>query len=267
MNHLLRSLAPVSDAGWSEIESEATRALKHFLAARKLVDVVGPLGLETAAVSLGRREDTESPAGDGVRAQVRTAQPLIELSRPFTLDRREIEAIDRGAQDADLDAVVDAARELALAEDSTVFRGIAGLGLSGVRDDSPHDVIPLSDDFDRYPNHVAKAISVLKAAGVGGPYALALGPRCYAGVIESTDKGGYPILNHLSMILGGPVVWAPSVDGAIVMSERGGDFELTLGEDISIGYLTHDVDSVTLELRESITFQALGPEAAVVLSY
>lgn len=267
MNHLLRSLAPVSDTAWSEIDSEATRALKHFLAARKLVDVTGPLGVQVAAVSLGRREAADSPAGEGVVAQVRTAQPLIELRRPFTLDRREIEAIDRGADDADLDPVVDAARELALAEDTTVFRGVAGVGLAGMRDETPHDVIQLSDDFDRYPNHVAKAISVLKAAGVGGPYALALGPRCYAGVIESTDKGGYPILNHLSMILGGPVVWAPSVDGAIVMSERGGDFELTIGEDISIGYVAHDADSVTLQLIESITFQVLGPEAAVVLSY
>lgn len=267
MNHLYRSLAPISDAGWSEIDEEATRALKHFLAARKLVDVTGPLGLEAAAVSLGRRRSTDTPAGDGVTAQVRTVQPLVEYRRAFTLDRDELEAIDRGADDADLDAVVDAARELARAEDTTVFRGMAGLDLPGMKSGSPHPEIQLSEDFDRYPNHVAKAISVLKDAGVGGPYALALGPRCYAGVIESTDKGGYPILNHLSMILGGPVVWAPSVDGAIVMSERGGDFELTIGEDISIGYLNHDADSVTLELRESITFQVLSPEAAVVLSY
>lgn len=267
MNHLLRSLAPISDAGWSEIDEEATRALKHFLAARKLVDVVGPIGLDAAAVSRGRRDDTDSPAGEGVTAQVRTSQPLIEYRCPFTLSRRELEAIDRGAQDPDLDPVVDASRQLALAEDATVFRGVSGLGLPGMKDATPHEAIQISEDFEHYPNHVAKAISVLKDAGVGGPYALALGPRCYAGVIESTDKGGYPTLNHLSMILGGPVVWAPSVDGAIVMSERGGDFELTLGEDLSIGYLDHDADTVTLELRESITFQVLGPEAAVVLTY
>ncbi len=265
MNHLLRSLAPVSDAGWSEIDEEATRALKHFLAARKLVDVVGPIGLDAAAISLGRREDAADPPGDGVVAQVRTAQPLVEFRRPFTLSRRELEAIDRGALDANLDPVVDAAREFARAEDTTVFRGFGDM--RGMKDDTPHGIIQLTEDFDHYPNHVAKAISVLKDAGVGGPYALALGPRCYAGVIESTDKGGYPILNHLSMILGGPVVWAPSVDGAIVMSERGGDFELTLGEDISIGYVGHDADTVTLELRESVTFQVLAPEAAVVLSY
>ena len=77
---------------------------------------------------------------------------------------------------------------------------------------------------------------MLKAAGIGGPYAIALGPRCYEGVIETTEKGGYPLLEHLGLILGGPVIWAPAVDGAIVLSQRGGDFALTIGQDISIAY-------------------------------
>ncbi len=267
MNHLHRSLAPISDAAWAEIDEEAGRSLEHFLAARKLVDVEGPLGLDTAAVSLGRIEKVSSPSGDEVTAAVRTAQPLLEIRRRFSLARSEIDAVDRGAQDADLDPVVDAARAFAIAEDTAVFRGFAAGHIAGMHDASPHDVIALTEDFDRYPNHVAKAIAVLKEAGVGGPYALALGPRCYAGVIESTDKGGYPLMSHLSLILGGPVVWAPAVDGAVVMSERRGDFQLTLGEDASIGYVSHDADSVVLEMRESMTFQALSPEAAVVLEY
>ncbi len=61
-----------------------------------------------------------------------------------------------------------------------------------------------------------------------GPYAIALGPRCYTGVVETTERGGYPVFEHLRMILGGPVVWAPAVDGAVVLSQRGGDFELVV---------------------------------------
>lgn len=267
MNHLHRSLAPISDAGWAEIDEEAARSLGHFLAARKLVDVEGPLGLDVAALSTGRVDEVANPSDGDVTTSVRGAQPLLEIRRRFTLDLAELDAIDRGAQDADLDPVVDAARAFANAEDTAVFRGFAAGHIVGMHDASPHEIIKLTKDFDRYPNHVAKAIAVLKEAGVGGPYALALGPRCYAGVIESTDKGGYPLLNHLSLILGGPVVWAPAVDGAVVMSERRGDFTLTLGEDAAVGYVTHDAESVTLELRESMTFQALGPEAAVVLEY
>ena len=110
-------------------------------------------------------------------------------------------------------------------------------------------------------------MAILKGAGIAGPYAIALGPRCYAGVIETTEKGGYPVLHHLGLILGGPVVWAPAVDGALVISQRGDDFELTIGQDVSIAYRSHDADSVTLELRETLGFIACSPEAAIALRY
>ena len=60
MNHLLRELAPVSSPAWSIIEEEAKRTLKLKLAARKLVDFVGPLGWEASAVSTGRTESAQS---------------------------------------------------------------------------------------------------------------------------------------------------------------------------------------------------------------
>ncbi|HXH59142.1 family 1 encapsulin nanocompartment shell protein [Iamia sp.] len=194
MNHLLRDLAPVSEAAWAEIDSDATRHLTHFLAARKLVDFVGPCGWDRSAVSLGRASTLPDSPLAGIVAAQRQVLPLLELGRQLTLVRSELEAVDRGAADADLDPLADACRELALAEDSLVFNGFEGAGITGIAAASPHVPIALSEQFDRYPNHVAKAVAVLKEAGVGGPYAIALGPRCYTGVIETTERGGYPIL-------------------------------------------------------------------------
>ena len=54
MNDLRRELAPISDAAWREIDAEARRTLKTMLAARKLVDFMGPLGWDASAVGLGR---------------------------------------------------------------------------------------------------------------------------------------------------------------------------------------------------------------------
>ena len=267
MNHLLRDLAPISDPAWAEIDEEATNQLTHFLAARKLVDFVGPCGWGHAAVSLGRAEPRSDSPFAGVTAAQRQVLPLVELRRTLTLTRSELEAVDRGASDIDLDPLADACRDLAMAEDSLVFSGYPGAGMRGIAEASPHDPVTLSEEFDRYPNHVAKAVAELKGAGVAGPYAIALGPRCYTGVIETTERGGYPILQHLHLILGGPVIWAPAVDGAIVLSQRGGDFELTVGQDTSIAYRSHDADSVTLELQESVAFNAIGPEAAITLRY
>ncbi|HYI62373.1 MAG TPA: family 1 encapsulin nanocompartment shell protein [Acidimicrobiales bacterium] len=267
MNHLFRDLAPISDAAWAEIDSDAKRTLEHFLAARKLVDFVGPCGWEHSAVSLGRADDLGASLHDGVTAAQRRVLPMVELRRRFTLARPELEAVDRGASDADLAPLDDAGRDLALAEDALVFNGYPAAGITGIGPASPHQPVELTEEFDRYPNHVAKAVATLKAAGVSGPYAMALGPRCYRGVIETTERGGYPILQHLHLILGGPVVWAPAVDGAIVLSQRGGDFQLTVGQDTSIAFVSHDAEAVTLELQESVAFQAPSPEAAIALRY
>ena len=139
--------------------------------------------------------------------------------------------------------------------------------MRGIVETSPHDPVQINTDYDRYPNYVAKAVETLKRAGVAGPYALALGPRCYTGVIETTEHGGYPVLEHLRLIVEGPVVWAPAVDGAVLISQRGDDFELVVGQDLSIGYLDHDAERVRLYLEESVTFRAASPEAAVALAY
>jgi uncharacterized linocin/CFP29 family protein len=267
MNHLFRDLAPITATAWSQIEAEATRSLTHFLAARKLVDFTGPLGWEAACLATGRAEaldqNDELP---GVETCRRQSLSLLELRVPFTLDRGELDRAERGATDVDLSAVVEAARRAAAAEDTLVFRGVPGSS-PGLIEATPHEPIPLGDDYARYPQAVALAVATLKDAGVAGPYAIALGPRCYRGVIETTEHGGYPLLEHLRVILGGPVVWAPAVDGAVVLSQRGDDIELVVGQDFAIGYRHHDADSVTLYLEETAAVRLASPEAAIRLSY
>jgi uncharacterized linocin/CFP29 family protein len=266
MNHLHRDLAPITDAGWSEIESEANRTLRHYLTARRIVDFKGPLGWEHAGEPTGRSTPVPAPAPH-VDAHVRQVQPLVELRAPFTMPRTELDAIDRGARDPDLDAVRNAARHFALTEDGAIFEGYTDGQISGIGKCSPHDALPIPSDYSQYPSVVARAVATLQRDGVGGPYAIALGPRCYTGVVETTENGGYPLLEHLRLILGGPALWAPAVDGAIVLSTRGGDYELVVGGDVAIGYLSHDATNVQLYLEESFTFRVLSPEAAVPLRY
>ena len=148
-----------------------------------------------------------------------------------------------------------------------MFHGHPDGGIQGIAPSSPHEKIQISDEYRNYPGWVARAVAMLQTSGIAGPYAVALGPRCYTGVIETTEMGGYPVLEHLRLVAGGPVLWAPGVDGAVVLSTRSGDYELTLGQDVSIGYLDHDATSVHLYLEESFTFTVMTPEAAVHLAY
>jgi uncharacterized linocin/CFP29 family protein len=267
MDHLARELAPVSSTAWREIESETSRALRNFLAARKLIDVSEPLGWETSAAEIGAVAPLDSSPVAGVEAGVRVVQPLVELRSRFSLRRSELNAIDLGSKSPDLSSVLDAARRAALAEDDIVFGGYPAVGIEGIAASSPHKQIPIEEDYELFPRAVALAVATLREAGVDGPYGVALGPRCYTNVIETTQRGGYPVLEQLRLITDGSFVWAPALEGSIVMSTRGGDFELVCGEDLTIGFAGSDAESVHLFLEESMTFCAHAPEAAVVLAH
>lgn len=267
MNGLHRELAPLSSAAWEEIESEARRVLELKLAARKLVDFRGPLGWEKAALNLGRGDALDRAPADGVAASRRRVMPLVELRVPFALERAELDAVDRGCADPDLDPLVEAASKMAQAEDRILFHGYAAGGIQGIAEASPHPHLAISPDYAQYPRVVSEATRLLRDAGVDGPYAVALGPRCYTGLVQATASGGYPVLEIVRRVVDGPIVWAPEADGAFVLSQRGGDFELSVGQDISIGYSAHDARQVELYLLQTLAFRVLTPEAGVYLSY
>jgi uncharacterized linocin/CFP29 family protein len=263
MDHLLRDKAPISSAAWQTIDGEAKARLTTYLAARKLVDFVGPEGWSHSATNLGRVAKISKVPSEGVTARQRRVLPLVELRAEFTVSRAEIDDVDRGAADVDLADLDKAARRIALGENVSVFHGYNAAGIKGIVEASSHKVIDFNGEFERSPTVVAKAVDVLRQSGIDGPYGLAIGPAGYTGIIETTEHGGLLLLDHLRQILGGPVVWAPGVEGGVVLSLRGGDFVLDCGQDLSIGYLDHDADSVRLYFEESISFRVVEPDAAV----
>ena len=267
MNNLRRELAPISSEAWREIDAEASRVLKLKLAGRKLVDFDGPLGPTAAAVNTGRRESLgRAPIAD-IEASRRQAMPLIELRSYFELSREEMDAVERGAEDPELQPLIDAATRIAFAEDTAIFHGYATGGIKGIDEASVHPILPIPDDYQEYPRCIAEATRLLRLAGVDGPYAIAMGPRYYTGLTQAVGDGGYPVLNVVRKLVDGPLVWAPAVNGAVVVSLRGGDFELTIGTDLSIGYQSHTDTTVRLYLIETMAFRVLTPEAAVALAH
>ncbi len=264
MNNLHRELAPISAAAWAQIDEEAARTLKRHLCARRVVDVVGPKGLELAAVGTGHLQAIQGPA-DGVRAAQRLSKPLVELRVPFEVSRSAIDDVERGATDSDWMPVKDAARQLAFAEDRAVFDGYAAGAIQGMGEASSNARIPLPANVRAYPEAVARAVAALKLAGVNGPYALVLGADAYTKA-SGGNEDGYPIFQHLDRIVDGGVHWAPAIQGGHVLTRRGGDFELVVGQDISIGYASHNASTVELYFTESFTFRPLTSEASVTLS-
>ncbi len=263
MSHLLREHAPITAEGWKLIDEEARERLLPGLAARRLVDFSGPHGWERSATNLGRVEDTNVSELKGIEASRRVVLPLLELRSRFQVSRAELRAGDRGAEDVDFDDLDLAAQRIVEAENTAVFHAWPKAGVQGIASSSPHAPIVRKKSFEDYPGCVARAVELLLRNGIAGPYGVALGREDYTSVVETAEHGGYPLLEHLREIVKGPLVWAPGVKGAIVLSMRGGDFAFDCGQDLSVGYESHDAERVSLYIEESYSFRVLTPEAAV----
>ena len=210
--------------------------------------------LDRDPVSAG--QTVESLRAEGVHAE------QIQLD----VTREAVDDVERGAQDSDWQPVKDAAKQIAFAEDRAIFHGYAATGVVGIAPGSSNPALSLPADVREVPDAVAQALSALRLAGVDGPYSLLLSAELYTAISETTDHG-YPVRDHVARLLhDGEIVWAPALEGALLVSTRSGDYELHLGQDLSIGYLSHDAEHVELYLQESLTFLLLTAEAGVSLS-
>jgi len=266
MNNLHRELAPISDEAWTDLEGEARRTFTRHVAARRVVDVIGPSGFALSAIGTGHLQQLASPSS-GVQAHAREARPVVEFRVPFVVARQAVDDVERGAKDADWQPVKDAAKQMAFAEDRAVFDGFAAAGIDGIRAGSSNSPIPLPAEARDYPNAVASGLTSLRLAGVDGPYSLLLSADAYTSVAEASDHG-YPIREHIARVLGADheIIWAPAITGAFLLTARGGDFELYIGQDLSIGYSSHDATSIELYFQESLTFFTQTSEASVALT-
>ena len=264
MNNLHRELAPISDAAWADLGEETTRTLKRHLAGRRVVDVHGAGGVGLSAVGTGHLKTIAAP-GDGILARQRDVKALVEFRVPFELDRRQIDDVERGANDSDWQPAKDTAQTIAYAEDRAIFEGYAAAGIVGIREGTSNPCMTLPADVREYPDAIAQALSRLRLVGVNGPYSVLLGSGAYTALAETSDNG-YPVFEHIKKLVKDEIIWTPAIAGACVLTTRGGDFDLHIGQDISIGYLSHTDSVVRLYLQETLTFLLLTSEAAVALA-
>jgi uncharacterized linocin/CFP29 family protein len=188
MNNLHRELAPISDPAWAQIEEEAARTLKRYLAARRVVDVGEAGGTALSAIGTGHQRDIAAP-GEGIIARQREVKPLVELRVPFELSRSAIDDVERGSNDSDWQPLKDAAEKIAVAEDRAIFDGYAAAAIQGIRPGSSNPAIPLPADVADYPGAIARALNQLRLVGVNGPYCVLLGSDAYRALSAAGISG------------------------------------------------------------------------------
>ena len=264
MDILRRQLAPISSAAWEEIDGQAKRVLKAYLSARRVVDVEGPKGWGYAAEPLGRLDVPEGQKA-GVNYGIYKVQPLVEARIPFDLNMWELDNALRGAADLDLDAMEKAATKIAQFEEQAIYYGFEPGGITGLKASSPYKALQITPDREKVVEVISGGVAQFIEASVEGPYTLVAGPAMW-GFLSSAGKG-YPLKKQLEKLLDGAIILSPSVKDGFLFSTRGGDMSLILGQDLSIGYLSHDSKTVKLYFTESFTFRVIDPAAVMPLTW
>jgi uncharacterized linocin/CFP29 family protein len=259
MDFLRRNLAPVSPQGWNEIDAIARETLAANLSGRRFLDVDGPHGLGFAAVSLGRLEVPKAAKGDKVSYGVRRVLPLVETRAAFALQTWELDNIERGAKDIQLDALADACREIAAFEEKAVYRGFGPASIVGLKDAVKGRELPLKLEADAFIEALAEAQTGMLKDGVEGPANLVVSPAVWKFLSRITSGG--TLRSNVERQIGGAVVYSEYVSDALLVSARGGDTELTIGQDLAIGYHSHTSTEVQFFLTESFSFRVITPEA------
>jgi uncharacterized linocin/CFP29 family protein len=264
MDILRRAMAPLSAEVWKQLDDAVKGMARRTLAARRVATFEGPRGWDQVAVALGTVTPRKTREGRAVVA-LPDVVLLAEIRASFSLPWATIEAVDRGAPALDATAAETAAREVALAEDRLAFYGEPGAEGFLTSKQSPRLQVGDWDVGGQAVADVLKAVERLDGGGIPGPYELVLAPPRYYAYLRA-DNEGYPASRQLRDVLAAVHRSAVMKEAGALFSTRGGDFVLTVGGDVSVGYRAHDAEAVHLFCVETLAAQVLGADAVCILA-
>lgn len=265
MSIMKREFAPIDKDTLAEIDSLAAQILKTNLSARKFIDVGDPKGWDYAAEPLGRLYVPENQDKSTPRYGIHQILPLVEVRKSFKLNVWELDNLIRGAKDINLDALEEATQQMAAFEDNAIYNGFREGNIRGILENLEHEPISVSAEGNNFLAGINKAVTRFRNLGIEGPYVLVINPTLWEKLL--TNFRGYPLKKHVSDITSGSVLFSSAFQGALLVSTRGGDFELILGEDFSIGYESHTKEEIELFISESFTFRIIEPKAIISLNF
>jgi uncharacterized linocin/CFP29 family protein len=263
MDILRRSSARLSDRVWKELDDAAASTARNVMTARRIATFDGPRGWDYIAAPLGTMTACATREGKAVVCVPEVAL-LAQIRADFSLPWSAVEAFERGGPALDAAPAETAAREVGLAEDRLAYSGDP-VG-TGFLEDPRSSRFRLGDWADpaRVIADLVRAVEMLDRLTVPGPYEAVLSPDRYYAYLSAANRG-YPVTRHTKAIVADVHRCLVMRDGGALFSMRGGDFILTVGGDLSVGYRSHDRDSLHLFCVETVSPQTLDPEAVCVL--
>ena len=256
-----RHLAPISNESWKEIEERLMEVFKNYLSARKVVKVVGPKGLDYTVISEGRLGQIHED-GDLCYANYNVT-PLSEVRVEFEMDRWELDNVLRGAKDVNYEPLEEAAKKIALFEENVIYNGLEKLNIKGIVNSSEHETLVFGNDQESILDSIAQGIIKLRESYQEGPFVLVVGKEAYRRIISKGE--GYSLVERIESLTGHKIVYSHVLEGAVLVPYNHDDLELTIGQDLNIGYQYHDSKKIRFFLTESFTFRVLDP--TIIVNY
>lgn len=261
MDLLRRELAPISPQGWSEIDTMAKETLVANVSGRKFMDVDGPHGIGHSCVTLGRLSISKGQKVGKVGYGIHQVLPLVEARVNFSLQTWELDNIERGAKDIQLESLVEACRELAMFEEKAIFGGFKPGDIIGLHETVKGDQVAMTLDMDSIVDAISEGQARMLKDGVEGPTNLVVSLPIWKFLARSTPGG--TLRSIIEKQIEGSVILSEFVQAALLVASRGGDLELTVGQDFAVGYHSHTASEINLFVTESFTFRVVAPEAIV----
>lgn len=260
MDMLKRNLAPLTGTAWEAIEERAGEVFKTYLSARKVVHVDGPKGWDFTVISEGRLAETQGQDGE-VCSGLYQVKPLLENRISFDLDRWEMDNVERGAKDIDLEPLEEAVKKIALFEEKAIYDGLKTAQISGLLEAADHPAVPFGMEGKAIMDAISQGILLLQQSFVKQPYTLVVGTELWKRINKESD--GYPLKKRIEELLGSEIVYSYVIEGGLLLPYDHEDLEMTIGKDFAIGYEAHDSKKVTLFISESFTFRILDTSLIV----
>ncbi len=261
MDILKRTIAPLTEEAWNEVDERAIEVLRSHLTARKAVHVEGPKGWDYTVVPEGRLALVEDE--NDVKTGVYKSTPLVEARVSFELDRWEMDNLVRGAKDVELEALEDAVHKLAVFEEEAIYNGYDKGQITGLKKSSDQETLNFGDDAKTILEMIAKGLIMLQDAFAEKPYNLVVGDEAWKRI--NRESNNYPLVKQVEELIGGKVIYSKVVEGAFLLPEDHDDLEMTIGQDYSIGYESHTDEKVRLFITESFAFRVLDP--ALIINF
>lgn len=250
-----RERAPFTQEVWDAIDRAVHAAAAEVRSARRVVEVIGPLGFGARG---GVAEDQPASSSDeaGVlHVHVPSVQGLPVLHRTFALGARSVEAFLARGEPLALTEAAEAARQVARAEDRLLTEGNAAAGVRGLLQQEGAIQLPAGDwsDPGRAADELLGALARLDEAGRHGPYAAAVSPSRFYQLLRPHPSSGVTPFEQLAPAFAGGIVKAPALgNGALVVMRSGSGPRAVVGEELAVAYDGREGIFHRLSLVESI---------------